>query len=249
MFAPPYVYLHGTPILNVLGRAVPVPIDSMIVFIGCPESRDMSCVATTEAPWPGYAAQKLFGAWGWFDPPCSGNDAGAIYTEYMETGQCVFLNFDLSASLTEMSRYCDGNPPDPAPDFIPGYYHGRVALLRFILWDIFGLPVEASAGVSEINDDRAAFSWDLLQNTPNPCLSSTEIKFEVACRGRVSIKVYNTAGQLVKVLKDEHMMPGHYSVAWDGRSRAGQRVAGGVYFYRMTAGQFSTARKVIVIGN
>ena len=91
------------------------------------------------------------------------------------------------------------------------------------------------------------YHWALGQNMPNPCVSSTRIRFAVARIGHVSIKVYNAMGQLVRVLENKRMEPGRYSTRWDGANRAGQKVSAGVYFCTMQAGDFSATRKVLVL--
>jgi flagellar hook assembly protein FlgD len=63
----------------------------------------------------------------------------------------------------------------------------------------------------------------------------------------VSIKVYNAQGQLVNTLVDARMEPGRYSARWDGKNLAGERVASGVYFYKMAAGQFNATKKMLVV--
>jgi flagellar hook assembly protein FlgD len=43
------------------------------------------------------------------------------------------------------------------------------------------------------------------------------------------------------------MEPGRYSARWDGKNLAGERVASGVYFYKMAAGQFNATKKMLVV--
>jgi hypothetical protein len=134
----------------------------------------------------------------------------------------------------------------PAPDFDAGTYDGRVELLRVILEDIFGLP--SSGGVAGTPGSPApAYRWSLGQNSPNPWGASTEIAFEVASRARVSMRVFNVAGQLVRTLVDGEMEAGPHWVSWDGRDRAGRQVASGVYFYKMEAGPYKATNKMLLV--
>jgi len=121
-----------------------------------------------------------------------------------------------------------------------------VELLRVILEDIFGLP--SSGGIAEVPQPGGqACRWALSQNSPNPWAGSTEIVFEVSSRARVTVKVFNVAGQLVRTLVDEHKEPGRYGVSWDGKDRSGKRVASGVYFYKMEAGPYKATRKMLMV--
>lgn len=91
--------------------------------------------------------------------------------------------------------------------------------------------------------------FNLLQNYPNPFNPTTTIHFDVAGEGatEVSIKVYDMTGREVKTLINELMQPGQYSVEWDGTNERGEIVAGGIYFYRITAGSFIRTRKMTLL--
>jgi hypothetical protein len=88
----------------------------------------------------------------------------------------------------------------------------------------------------------------LAQNYPNPFNPQTTIAFSIKERGRVRVDVFNVAGQLVRTLLDETRAAGSYSdVRWDGTDAAGQKVASGVYLYRLVAGDFSATRKLVLL--
>ncbi|MBU8922372.1 MAG: hypothetical protein KOO63_11200, partial [Bacteroidales bacterium] len=69
----------------------------------------------------------------------------------------------------------------------------------------------------------------LARNYPNPFNPSTTLKFDMAKKGHVSLKIYNVAGQLVRMLINEERDAGGYSEVWDGTSDSGSKVASGVY--------------------
>jgi flagellar hook assembly protein FlgD len=120
--------------------------------------------------------------------------------------------------------------------------------MRTVLEDLFGIPSWGTGSGGEAGAlPGETHIWALGQNSPNPFVSSTAIRYDVARAGRVSIRVYNAMGQLVKVLEDGRMEPGTYSVSWDGTNRLGRPVAAGVYFYAMEAGGFSATRKALVL--
>lgn len=89
----------------------------------------------------------------------------------------------------------------------------------------------------------------LEQNYPNPFNPMTRIKYSIAERGHVTLRIYNAAGQLVRTLVDEEQAPraGGFTASWDGKSGVGKPVTSGVYFYRLTTEDFSQARKMILL--
>ncbi|MCK9399490.1 MAG: C25 family cysteine peptidase [Bacteroidales bacterium] len=71
---------------------------------------------------------------------------------------------------------------------------------------------------------------------PNPFREETVIRFETEKESRVSLEVYNINGQLINRLLEARVGAGIHEVRWDGSSSAGNRVAEGMYFYRLQAG-------------
>jgi hypothetical protein len=84
--------------------------------------------------------------------------------------------------------------------------------------------------------------FSLSQNYPNPFNPATKIDYTVAKAGQVSIKVYNTLGQEIATLVNEHLAPGHYQTLFDGTN-----LPSGLYIYKMTAGGFTQARRMLLI--
>jgi hypothetical protein len=87
----------------------------------------------------------------------------------------------------------------------------------------------------------------LLTSLPNPVNNGTTIKYQVAQPGAVKLAVYNIQGQLVKTLASETKPAGYHSVRWDGRDAHGNKVAAGVYLYRLDAGSYSAVKKLTVL--
>jgi len=82
----------------------------------------------------------------------------------------------------------------------------------------------------------------LLQNYPNPFNPSTEIRFSVPKTTHIRLSVFNTIGQLVKILVDEEKPAGNYTVRFDA-----SRIASGVYHYRIEAGPFAETRSMMLV--
>jgi hypothetical protein len=100
---------------------------------------------------------------------------------------------------------------------------------------------ETVLGVAEGNP-LVAHRFSLEQNYPNPFNPSTEIRFDVAHQGAVSLKVYDVLGQEIATLVNETKMPGEYTVRWDA-----SEFPSGIYFYRLVAGNFSETKKLALV--
>ncbi|MDO9390403.1 MAG: FlgD immunoglobulin-like domain containing protein [bacterium] len=91
-------------------------------------------------------------------------------------------------------------------------------------------------------------SYELSQNYPNPLhRGSTTISYALKNPGKMSLVVYNIAGQVVKTLGNENQQPGYYSITWDGRDESGQKVSSGIYPYRIQAGGYNDTKKLVVL--
>jgi len=96
-------------------------------------------------------------------------------------------------------------------------------------------------------DDRMPVAAVLYGAFPNPFNPETRVAFGVPSPQRVRVSVYDVAGRLVRVLADREFEAGNQFVTWDGRSGAGNAVASGVYFCRMTAAGFTGARAMVLL--
>ena len=87
----------------------------------------------------------------------------------------------------------------------------------------------------------------LFQNYPNPFNPQTTIRYDLTESGRVRLYVYNTDGQRIRTLIEENQGVGGHSVIWDGKDERGNKVASGVYIYRLVLGGFEASRKMILL--
>jgi len=108
--------------------------------------------------------------------------------------------------------------------------------------DNFGRPVKTTLVNKVI---PTAFA--LHPNYPNPFNPETNISFALPEDSRVNLKIYNLSGQLVKTLLDTNLPAGTYTVNWDGTNGSEERVASGIYFYKLTAGNNSQTRKMCLM--
>jgi len=98
-----------------------------------------------------------------------------------------------------------------------------------------------------VAEAAAVTSYELAQNYPNPFNPSTVINFALPEAAKVSLKIYDVAGQLVQTLVEGVVEAGRHQVVWDGTNQHGVLVASGVYFYQLRAGEFKQVRKMSLV--
>lgn len=91
----------------------------------------------------------------------------------------------------------------------------------------------------------------LFANYPNPFNPETWIPYQLAKDAEVTLRIYDIKGQMVRMLVLGHQAAGIYqnrsrAAYWDGRNAVGEPVASGVYFYTLTAGEFTATRKMLI---
>ena len=101
--------------------------------------------------------------------------------------------------------------------------------------------------LSEIPSETA-----LLPNYPNPFNPETWIPYHLAESAEVILTIYSADGRLVQMLALGHQPAGIYenksrAAYWDGRNSVGERVASGLYFYTLTAGNFAATGKMLIM--
>ena len=92
----------------------------------------------------------------------------------------------------------------------------------------------------------------LLANYPNPFNPETWIPYQLAESAEVTLTIYDINGQLVRRLAMGHQAAGMYqsrsrAAYWDGRNQLGESVANGLYFYTLTAGEFTATQRMVIL--
>jgi len=98
--------------------------------------------------------------------------------------------------------------------------------------------------VRSIKHSKIPNDYALEQNYPNPFNPETVINFAIREAGKVSLKIYDLQGQLVRTLADEEKPAGFYSVTWNGTNDQGVRVSSGTYLYTLKVGEFEETKKL-----
>jgi DNA-binding transcriptional MerR regulator len=94
----------------------------------------------------------------------------------------------------------------------------------------------------EVEEDGLA-----IRNYPNPFNPVTTFEYKLTEPARISLKIYNISGQLIRDLVSTYKQTGTYTVHWDGHSNNGQQVPSGVYFIQLTAGEESRSERIVLM--
>ena len=109
--------------------------------------------------------------------------------------------------------------------------------------EVFTIKPATGAGVP----DELPVIFALKQNWPNPFMGTTMLHFDIPKDVDVRLEVFDVRGRLVRSLVDRALPAGRYDIGWDGRDSQGRRVASGVYYYRIEAGQWSATKSMVVV--
>jgi len=116
---------------------------------------------------------------------------------------------------------------------------------------VYKLEIVSDDGKSFFSPDVEvrvdALKLELAQNNPNPFNPVTMIGYTVPSRALVTLQIYDVTGAYVTTLVNESRAAGRYSSEWNGRSATGEAVGSGVYFYRLSVGNQSVTRKMVLL--
>jgi aminopeptidase N len=107
------------------------------------------------------------------------------------------------------------------------------------------------ANTSVDKNQEVPTTFSLSQNYPNPFNPSTIISYQLSVDSYVTLKVYDLLGREVETLVNEFRQPGYYnsqfSILNQPAGRQGSQLFSGVYFYRLTAGNLTQTKKMVLI--
>ncbi len=111
-------------------------------------------------------------------------------------------------------------------------------------WNIYvGLDIGSIyEGKEDIIND-----FHLYNNYPNPFNSSTQIQYVIKKPGHVQISIYNPLGKLIKKLVNQYQRAGTNKITWNGKGDNNISVPSGLYYYKITYGNMSTTKKMIIL--
>lgn len=154
----------------------------------------------------------------------------------------------------EIERFCYGETTLPA-----GQYNCRFALTEesfhqsgtgeggwatVLVCDTLSFGIDGAAGVPGVPRDPQMSEYSL---GPNPFDAKVVLEFAARAAGRVDMVVYDMRGRLIQICGAELLPDGHRVFSWDGTDSAGRRVAEGIYFYHIKAGDGPGAKGKLIL--
>jgi hypothetical protein len=127
------------------------------------------------------------------------------------------------------------------PDFEHGSMTGFTGNFLEVSGDMVSIEMATVLG-QPVAAKLVPRAYALSQNYPNPFNPSTTIEFALPKAGDYSLTIYNIQGQSVTTFNGTAQEAGFFSVEWDASS-----VASGVYFYKLTSGEFSNVKKMMLV--
>ena len=181
----------------------------------------------------------------------------------VSAGSSVDVNGDGIVSILDLIRVAQGIAESPAaPPLIPPQAggEGRVDAATIKAW-IAQARLEDDGslvfkeGIKNLEKLLASLIPEetaLLANYPNPFNPETWIPYQLAESAEVTLTIYDMNGHLIRRLVLGHQAAGMYrsrsrAVYWDGRNQLGEPVASGLYFYTLTAGEFTETRRMLIL--
>ncbi|MDZ7766498.1 MAG: T9SS type A sorting domain-containing protein [Melioribacteraceae bacterium] len=113
---------------------------------------------------------------------------------------------------------------------------------NFFGWGKLNLLDAMSHNVTGVDDEETLVDYSLEQNYPNPFNPTTVINYSVPLESKVKLIVYDVLGKEIAKLVNEEKSAGSYKVEFDASS-----LSSGIYFYTLTAGNFSETRKMMLL--
>ncbi|MCD6374618.1 MAG: T9SS type A sorting domain-containing protein [Caldisericaceae bacterium] len=181
-----------------------------------------------------------------------------------ENWQIIVTPYDCRFDVSWQNSYDSSNDPAPIQfkehqvNLSEIFQQGEIVYIRFRLhadeyqtgwgWIIDDFAVKPVTETALANASPPA-KFELFDNYPNPFNPQTTISFTLDRTGAVSLKIYNSAGQLVRTLiNQQKLFKGNlYQYRWLGRNDQGNPVASGVYFYRLKTENHSVIKKMVLM--
>ena len=102
--------------------------------------------------------------------------------------------------------------------------------------------------ITEVNDnDSVPMATQLISNYPNPFKPMTKISLNMPNSEKVALRIYNLKGQLVKTLVDDNIKSGKSTYVWNGTDEQNNKVASGLYFYKLETANRTVTKKMIML--
>ena len=175
-------------------------------------------------------------------PRSSDRTSGMTLASHDRDGEVIILVYSPEGNTIAAGSGPIFTIPVEMPDNINQASKFELRFEEVILGDISGqsIPVETESIILKTIPLPTEFTLE--QNYPNPFNPVTSIEYSLPEAANVKIEVYNLLGQVVDVLFNSEQEAGHHAVQWDASD-----LASGVYFYRLTAGDFTATKRMVLM--
>ena len=110
-------------------------------------------------------------------------------------------------------------------------------------WDSYNNPTEKRVEFTVVSSDRLLITE--LMNYPNPFKRETSFSYQLSLPSQVDIEIFTLAGRLIKTIKNASGKAGYNLQPWDGLDGDGDRIANGVYIYKVVARSTGSSDKTL----
>ena len=152
-----------------------------------------------------------------------------------------------------LSARGNGSPDDPEIDTLRVHLEPGEHILEIVGREkgtrLDKIIIQHGQGnVLGVNDNNSGIPQSFqLRNYPNPFNPSTTIEYSLSRPSSVQINIYNQAGQLIRLLKNEPTQAGEHSILWNGKDDRGDSVVSGVYIYQLKTVEKTFSKKMLLL--
>lgn len=184
-----------------------------------------------------------------FGTPIASKPGGSVNEDINDDG-VVNIN-DLILVAQYINEPVENNPDAPiSPELVQQWID--------MAWTEYDGSIEFQKGITSLenllmalNSEKIETKTALFANYPNPFNPETWIPYQLAVPTEVVLTIHTTTGRIVWTLPLGHQAAGVYKTPnraahWDGKNHLGEPVASGIYFYTLTAGDFTATRKMLI---
>ncbi|MDD2891229.1 MAG: T9SS type A sorting domain-containing protein [bacterium] len=154
-----------------------------------------------------------------------------IYLAHSNATDSIAIVLDNSLNYSGRTKAWNSDAAEwKEPPTMPGDF-----MIRAIV-DYTGVEETSSNPILSLN-----------QNYPNPVIKNTNISYTLPSETKVKLEIYNATGRVVKTLVNEVQSSGNKIMEWNKRNTSGEVVSSGIYFYRLTTGNKTITKTMIVL--
>jgi hypothetical protein len=184
-----------------------------------------------------FSANNLQDSTGYFDTVCNGTH---YYKSKPDT--VIFTSVGSALYLFVPQEGLRTNNENGAYDVYVNRVHYSINASNIIFGDALS-HIVAVHGAEQSHTSE----FKLWQNYPNPFNPSTRINYRLSAPGKVTIRIFDISGTLVRTILDERSNAGTYSVDWNGTDESGKMVSSGIYLCRIQTGGTVQIMKMVLL--